>query len=89
MLSSLKETIKELAFSAVTIAEETLNTSSGQEKKNAAIEYVVAMLPVPAIFKTIISMFLSNFIDEAIEEAVAYMKSIQNPKEEETSEQEA
>ena len=78
MFANLKSNITELAYAAVTMAEETLNTSTGQEKKTAAIEYVVAMLPVASIFKGIVSTILSKFIDEAIEKAVEYMKSIKN-----------
>lgn len=76
MFGNLKNTIKELAYSAVTMAEDTLNTSTGKEKKAAAIEYIISMLPVASIFKSLISIFLSKFIDEAVEQAVGYMKSI-------------
>ena len=78
MLGNLKTKITELAYSAVNMAEETLNTSSGKEKKSAAIEYIISMLPVPIVLKSIISVVLSKFIDEAIEKAVKYMKSIKN-----------
>ena len=78
MFSNLKSTITELAYSAVTMAEETLNTSSGQEKKTAAIDYIVSMLPVASVFKGIVSVLLSKFIDQAVENAVNYMKSIKN-----------
>lgn len=80
MFANLKNTITELAYSAVNIAEETLESSSGQEKKAAAIDYIVSMLPVPYFFKGVISMVLSRFIDEAVEQAVSYMKSIKNPE---------
>lgn len=78
MFNKLKNTIKELAYSAVTMAENTLISSTGEEKKIAAIEYVVSMLPIPVLFKGIVSVVLSKVIDEAIENAVSYMKSIQN-----------
>ena len=78
MFSNLKKTITELAYSAVIMAEETLSSSTGQEKKDAAIEYIVSMLPIPSLFKGIVSSLLSKFIDEAIENAVSYMKSIKN-----------
>ncbi|MDD3436158.1 MAG: phage holin, LLH family [Candidatus Gastranaerophilales bacterium] len=78
MFINLKSTITELAYAAVTMAEETLSTSSGQEKKAAAIEYIISMMPIPVIFKSIVSAFLSKFIDEAVENAVTYMKSIKN-----------
>lgn len=76
MFSNLKSTITELAYSAVNIAEETLSTSCGKEKKTAAIEYIISMLPIPSVFKGIVSTLLSKFIDEAIEKAVTYMKSV-------------
>ena len=78
MLINLKNTITELAYAAVNMAEETLDTSTGKEKKTAAIEYIVSMLPLVSPFKGIISVVLSKFIDEAVEKAVSYMKSIKN-----------
>lgn len=78
MFSNLKVTITELAYAAVNMAEETLASSSGQEKKAAAVEYIVSMLPVAGVFKGIISTLLSKFIDEAVEKAVQYMKSVKN-----------
>lgn len=78
MLGNLKNTITELAYAAVNMAEETLNTSSGREKKSAAIEYIISMLPIFPPVKGIISLILSKFIDEAIEKAVGYMKSVKN-----------
>lgn len=80
MFNNLKNNIKELAYSAVLAAEETLNSASGQEKKVSAVNYVVSMLPVHFLFKKVITTFLSKFIDEAIENAVMYMKSIKNPE---------
>lgn len=78
MLGNLKNTITELAYAAVNMTEETLESSSGQEKKNAAIEYIISMLPVASPFKGIITVLLSKFIDEAVEKAVLYLKSIKN-----------
>ena len=80
MFLNLKNTITELAYSAVTMAEETFLTSTGQEKKAAAIEYIVSMMPVPSLFKGLISALLSKFIGEAVERAVQYMKSVKNPE---------
>ncbi len=78
LFSNLKVKITELAYAAVNVAEETLSGSSGQAKKTAAIEYVLSMIPVLAPFKGIIAFVLSKFIDEAIEKAVHYMKSVKN-----------
>lgn len=78
MFKKLKATISELAFSAVNMAEQSIDTASGQEKKNMAIEYVVSMLPILPPIKTVAVVLLSKFIDEAIEHAVAYMKSVKN-----------
>ena len=78
MIKTFKELIKELSFSAVNIAEQSMETKTGQEKKLAAIEYVVSKLPIIAPFKKIVVIFLSKFIDEAIEQAVSYMKEVQN-----------
>ncbi len=80
MFGNLKNTITELAYSAVNMAEATLDSASGQEKKIAAIEYVVSTLPIISPFKGIIAFVLSKFIDEAIEKAVSYMNSIKNPE---------
>lgn len=78
MFSNLKNKITELAYKAVSMAEDTLNTSTGQEKKSAAIDYIISMLPVPSILKIVASTLLSKFIDEAVENAVTYMKSVKN-----------
>ena len=80
MFKNIKESITELAYSAVTMAEDSLATSTGKEKKAAAIEYVVSMLPIASFIKPIIKTILSKFIDDAVEKAVTYMKSIQNPE---------
>lgn len=78
MFINLKNKITELAYSAVNIAEETLNTATGQEKKISAVKYIISMLPIPVLFKGLASLVLSKFVDEAIENAVSYMKSIKN-----------
>lgn len=80
MFNNLKSTITELAYAAVNMAEETLNSATGQEKKSAAIDYIISMLPVPALFKGIVKTILSKFIDEAVEKAVEYMKSVKTPE---------
>ena len=76
MLKKLKTEIKELAKSAVIIAEKTLGSNTGKQKKQMAIEYVLNHIPLPIILKPLISMFLSSFIDDAIEFAVEYMEAI-------------
>lgn len=76
MFKHLKETIKQLAQSAVAIAEKSLGSSNGQLKKKMAIEYVVSKLPVPMILKGFIAALLSGFIDDSIEFAVKYMNSL-------------
>jgi hypothetical protein len=78
MFSDIKSKITELAYSAVSMAEETLSTSSGKDKKTAAIDYIVSMLPIPTIFKSIAIALLSKFIDKAVENAYNYMKNVQN-----------
>lgn len=78
MFKNLKQIIQDLSYNAVNMAEQSLDTTTGQEKKSMAIEYVVSRLPVAAIFKNLISMLLSRFIDEAIEIAFVYMKEVQN-----------
>lgn len=78
MFKNIKATIKELAYAAVHIAEQSLNTKDGQGKKQMAIEYVVSMLPIFQPLKSIIALVLSKFIDDAIEQAVIYMKEIKN-----------
>lgn len=78
MFINIKSKITELAYAAVNMAEETLDSSSGKEKKEAAVEYIVSMLPIVSPFRGIISFVLSRFIDEAVEKAVEYMNSIKN-----------
>ena len=76
MFKHLKDAIKQLAQSAVAIAEKALGSSRGQEKKKMAIDYVTSKLPVPAIFRSFIAIILSGFIDDALEFAVDYMNSL-------------
>ena len=76
MLKNIKIQIKELAKSAVVIAEKTLGSNTGKQKKQMAIEYITNNIPVPIVFKPLISMLLSSFIDDAIEFAVEYMEVI-------------
>lgn len=76
MFKNLKNNITDLAYAAVTMAEDTLSSSSGQEKKAVAVEYITSMLPITSPFKAIVTVILSKFIDEAVEKAVDYMKSI-------------
>ena len=64
MFSNVKKQIKELAKNAVLAAEAQLGSGHGQEKKKMAIDYV--------------SILLSSFIDDVVELAVGYMKSLQN-----------
>lgn len=78
MLKKIKETITDLAYSAVSYAENALTTSSGQEKKRTAIAFVVNKLAVGSPFKPLLVFLLTNFIDEAIEQAVEYMNTVRN-----------
>ncbi|MCQ2789321.1 MAG: phage holin, LLH family [bacterium] len=78
MFKDIKENIKELAYSAVLMAEDTLSSEAGKVKKTAAVDYVISMLPISNIFKSIIRLLLNKFIDEAIEQAVEFMKSEKN-----------
>ena len=45
------------------------------ETDEELVKYIVEKIPVPALFKPIISLLLSSFIDDAIELAVEYMKN--------------
>ena len=74
MLKNLKIKIKELAKSAVVVAEKALGSNKGKEKKKMAIEYIINRLPVPILLKPLICAVLSSFIDEAVEFAVEYME---------------
>lgn len=74
MLNNLKKQIKELAKTAVVIAEKSLGSKMGQQKKQMAIEYVLNHIPLPIFIKPLISLLLSSFIDDAIEFAVEYME---------------
>ena len=83
MLSNLKSIIRQLAKNAVVVAETELNQASGQQKKQKAIEYIISNLPFSSLVKSIISIFLSGFIDNSVEAAVLYMQSLRNKKENE------
>ena len=81
MFKNFKNIITELAFSAVNVAEQSLETKTVAEKKAMAIEYVVSMLPILPPLKTVVVIVLTKFIDEAIEHAVKYMNDMKNPQE--------
>ncbi len=81
MFKTIKETIKETAYSAVKMAELELSSATGKEKKEKAVEFVVSRIPVAQPFKSIIVILLSKFIDKAIEQAVTYMKTVQYEQE--------
>lgn len=76
MFENLKNQIKELAKNAVLVAESQLGSGQGQEKKKLAIDYVVKNLPLPNWLKYVVSVLLSGFIDDVVEIAVHYMKSL-------------
>lgn len=76
LFSKTKTRIKELAKNAVLVAEAELGSGKGQEKKKLAIEYVLKNLPISNFLKSIISILLSSFIDDAIEISVNYMKTL-------------
>lgn len=69
----MKNKILELAEQAVETVEQSLSGESGKAKKIAAVKYVVTHLPVPAPIRYVLGVFLSVFIDSAVEIAVAYM----------------
>lgn len=81
MFETFKTTIKEAAYTAVRMAENELTSASGKEKKAKAIEFIVSKLPVVQPFKSIVAILLSKFIDKAVEQAVTYMKTVQNEPE--------
>ena len=74
MLKNIKFKIKELAKIAVIEAENALGSDNGKQKKALAISYIINHLSVPTLLKSVISLLLSSFIDEAVEFAVEYMK---------------
>ncbi len=74
--TNTKKKIIELAKNAVLVAESELGSGKGQEKKKMAIDYILKNLPIPTFIKSILSVLLSGFIDDAVELAVNYMKSL-------------
>lgn len=76
MFSNIKKQIKELAKNAVLVAESELGSDKGKEKKQLAIEYILKNLQISGLWKQVISIFLSGFIDDVIEISVTYMKSL-------------
>ena len=75
-LKNTKNKIIELAKNAVMVAEAELGNGKGEEKKKMAINYILKNLPLPTFIKNILFIILSGFIDDAIELAVNYMKSL-------------
>ncbi|MGN1125476.1 MAG: hypothetical protein ACI4SM_04750 [Candidatus Gastranaerophilaceae bacterium] len=76
MFENFKDTVSDLAFSAVSYAEEKLSTASGKEKKRMAIEFLICKLPIPIPFKGLASILFAKLIDTAIEKAVSYMNQV-------------
>ena len=74
LIKNLKHEIKELAKTAVILAEKSLGSKKGKEKKEMAINYIVSNIPVHPTFKPLLTIFLSSFIDNAVEFAVEYME---------------
>lgn len=81
MFKNIKNVIQELAYSAVNVAEQSLVSKTGKEKKEVALEYVISMLPIMPTIKPFMVFVLSKIIDEAIEHAVKYMHDIKNTQE--------
>ena len=59
---------------------ELFSLRQGKEKKKLAIEYIVSHLPFSDFSKSLITIFLSRFIDTAVEVSVKYMKSLPDEK---------
>ena len=76
MLFYIKKIIIDLAKNAVLVAETELGSGKGQEKKKMAIDYIISHLPFTGLTKSLISIFLSRFIDSAVEISVKYMESL-------------
>ena len=77
MFSNIKNIIKQLAKNAVILAESELGSGNGQKKKERAINYIISNLPFSSLVKEIIAIFLSRFIDDAVEISVQYMHTLQ------------
>lgn len=77
-LKNLKEKIVNVAYDAVCEAEEIFGNGGGSAKKRAAIEFVTKALALPPFLEKIISLFLSAFIDAAIETAVKALPAKHN-----------
>ena len=76
LLEHTKKKIIELARNAVMVAESTLGNGKGKEKKEIAIRYILRNIPLLQFLKNIIFSLLSSFIDDAIESAVRYLKTL-------------
>ena len=80
MFSNIKSIIKQLAKNAVLIAESEFGSGKGKEKKERAIQYILSNLPFSGIIKEIIALFLSRFIDGAVEISVQYLHQLKTEK---------
>lgn len=76
LLKRTKNKIIDLARNAVMVAETTLGSGKGKEKKEMAIRYILKNIPLPPFLKNILFSLLSSFIDDAIESAVKYLKTL-------------
>ena len=73
----LKQKIKKYAQNAVVDAEKIFGSGNGMAKKQAAIDFVISALRLPAALEGLLTFFLGAFIDAAIESAVELLKNEQ------------
>ena len=64
------------AKQAVRIAEDSLGSGQGAEKKKMAIDFVVSQLPLPFGIRQLAGFLLTKAIDSAIELAVENLKPL-------------
>lgn len=69
-----KEAVDSLAPLAVEYVEDNLTGIKGKEKKKAAVDFILAALPIPLPIKFIVKLVLMPLIDLAIESALEKMK---------------
>lgn len=74
MFTNIKATIITLAKQAVEHSEKVLCNENGKEKKAEAIRYIMKNLPISNSLKIFLGIFLSSFIDSAIEISLHYIK---------------
>lgn len=72
--AQMSDLIKDKAKEAVKLAETELTGEKGESKKDFAVTYVIAALPIPLILKPVAKYLVGELVEEAIEASLKLLK---------------